>query len=101
MPDKHGAGIWEPSFAIAANGELVCYFSDERPSVRGYNQVLARWRARRRQDWSPEVFDVAIHDSQQRPGMTTVVRLPTGRYAMSFEDCRAGFDPDEASARST
>jgi hypothetical protein len=99
MPDKHGVGIWEPSFAIAANGELVCYFSDERPSVRGFNQVLAHVASTDGgKTWGPEVFDVAIHDSQQRPGMTTVVRLPTGRYAMSFEDCRAGFDPDEACA---
>lgn len=99
MPDKHGVGIWEPSFGIAANGRLVCYFSDERPSVRGFNQVLAHVTSTDGgKTWSPEVFDVAIHDGQQRPGMTTVVRLPTGRYAMSFEECRGGFDPDEACA---
>ncbi len=97
MPDTHGRGIWEPSFAIAANGELVCYFSDERPSIHGYNQVLAHVASTDGgKTWGSEVFDVAIHDDQQRPGMTTVVRLPNGRYAMSFEDCRAGFDPDEA-----
>ena len=26
---------------MAGNGDLVCYFSDERPSANGYNQVLA------------------------------------------------------------
>lgn len=96
LPDKKGRGIWEPSFAIAANGDLVCYFSDERLSVRGYNQVLAEVvSANGAKTWGPEKFVVAIHDGVQRPGMMTVVRLPDGRYGTAFEDCRAGYNPDE------
>ena len=30
--DTEGHGIWEPEFDVASNGNLVCYFSDERPS---------------------------------------------------------------------
>lgn len=97
MPDHEGLGIWEPAFAIAADHELVCYFSDERPSVQGFNQVLAHVASRDGgATWGPEVFDVAVRDGVQRPGMTTVVRLPDGRYAMTFEDCKKGFDPDTA-----
>lgn len=96
LPDRKGRGIWEPSFAIAANHELVCYFSDERMSVHGYNQVLAEVTSTNGgKTWGPEKFVVAIHDDVQRPGMMTVVRLPDGRYGTSFEDCRAGFNPDE------
>jgi hypothetical protein len=93
---KHaGHGIWEPEFAIAADGSLVCYFSDERASAHGYNQVLAhKTSVDGGRTWSREVYDVAIKDNVQRPGMATVVRLPNGRYAMTFEDCQAGYDPD-------
>ena len=96
LPDKRGIGIWEPSFAIAANGDLVCYFSDERQSVHGYNQVLAEAISTDGgKSWGPEKFVVAIHDGVQRPGMMTVVRLPNGRYGTTFEDCRGGYNPDE------
>jgi len=97
MPNHQGLGIWEPTFAVAKDGSLVCYFSDERPSVQGYNQVLAQVRSTDGgKSWGPEVFDVAVRDGRQRPGMTTVLRLPDGRYAMVFEDCRHDLDPDTA-----
>lgn len=97
MPDREGLGIWEPDFAVAKDGSLVCYFSDERPSVSGYNQVLAHVRSTDGgKTWGPEVFDVAVRDGRQRPGMTTVIALPDRRYAMIFEDCRHDLDPDTA-----
>ena len=96
LPDRRGIGIWEPSFAIAADGDLVCYFSDERQSVHGYNQVLAEVVSTDGgKTWGRERFVVAIHDDVQRPGMMTVVRLPDGRYGTTFEDCRGGYNPDE------
>ena len=97
MPDREGLGIWEPFFAVAADGSLACYFSDERPSVLGYNQVLAHVRSTDGgRTWGREVWDVAVRDGKQRPGMTTVVRMGDGRYAMAFEDCRKDLDPDTA-----
>lgn len=97
MPNREGLGIWEPTFNVAADGALVCYFSDERPSVQGFNQVLAHVASRDGgRTWGPETWDVAVKDGVQRPGMTTVVRLPDGRYAMTFEDCRHDLDPDTA-----
>jgi hypothetical protein len=97
MPNKMGLGIWEPAFAVAADGSLVCYFSDERPSVDGYNQVLAHVRSTDGgKTWSKEVWDVATKDNVSRPGMTTVIRLPDTRYAMVYEVCRKDLDPDTA-----
>ena len=97
MANTTGHGIWEPDFAIAGNGHLVCYFSDERPSVNGYNQVLAHVESSDGgASWGSEIYDVAVQDGVQRPGMTTVVKLPNGSYGMTFEDCKAGYDPDTA-----
>jgi hypothetical protein len=97
MADTTGHGIWEPEFDVAANGDLVCYFSDERPSANGYNQVLAHVVSTNGgASWGSEVYDVAIQNNVERPGMATVVNLPNGTYAMTFEDCKAGYDPDQA-----
>ncbi|MEY9931591.1 hypothetical protein ABH926_006240 [Catenulispora sp. GP43] len=95
--NSQGHGIWEPEFAVAGNGDLVCYFSDERPSANGYNQVLAHVVSTDGgATWGSEVYDVAVQDNVQRPGMTTVVKLPNGTYGMTYEDCKAGYDPDSA-----
>ena len=97
MPNREGLGIWEPTFAVAADGSLACFFSDERPSVQGFNQVLAHVRSTDGgRTWGPETWDVAVHDGKQRPGMATVTRVSGGRYAMAFEDCRKDLDPDTA-----
>jgi hypothetical protein len=94
--NNEGHGIWEPQFVITADGSLNCFFSDERPSAEGFAQVIAHVRSTDGgATWGPEVFDVAVRDGVQRPGMPTVVRLPNGSYAMSFEDCVAGQDPDQ------
>jgi hypothetical protein len=89
--NNEGHGIWEPFFAITADGSLNCYFSDERPSADGFAQVLAHVRSTDGGvTWGPEIFDVAVRNGVDRPGMTTVLRLPDGRFVMSFEDCKAG-----------
>ena len=91
-----GHGIWEPQFVITADGSLNCFFSDERPSSDGFAQVIAHVRSTDGgATWGPEVFDVAMRDGVQRPGMPTVVRLPNGTYAMTLEDCLAGHDADQ------
>lgn len=91
--NNEGHGIWEPFFAITADGSLNCFFSDERPSADGFAQVIAHVRSTDGgATWGAEIFDVAIRDGLARPGMPTVIRLPDGRYAMSFENCQAGAD---------
>jgi len=97
MANSQGHGIWEPEFDVAANGDLVCYFSDERPSTDNYPQVIAHVASTNGgASWGPEVYDVAIQNGVERPGMPIVVNLPNGTYAMSYEDCKAGYDPDQA-----
>ncbi|MEU6173646.1 ricin-type beta-trefoil lectin domain protein [Streptantibioticus parmotrematis] len=97
MANTQGHGIWEPEFTVAGDGSLVCYFSDERPSTNRYPQVLAHVTSTDGgATWSSEVYDVAVQDGVQRPGMASVVKLPNGQYAMAYEDCKAGYDPDTA-----
>ena len=97
QPNTIMHGIWEPEFNVASNGDLVCYFSDERPASNNYNQVLAHVASTDGgATWGGEVYDVAIQDGVQRPGMATVINLPNGTYAMTYEDCKNGFDPDQA-----
>jgi Domain of Unknown Function (DUF1080)/Carbohydrate binding domain len=84
--DNAGHGIYEPDFQIDSAGNLACYFSDERQS--GYNQLLGHVVSTNGGvTWGSEVYDVAVQDGVQRPGMATVIRLPTGQYMMSYEDC--------------
>ena len=79
-------GLWEPSFAIDRAGRLVCYFSDERQVQ--YSQFLGHVVSRDGgQSWSEETMDVGVPDGLTRPGMATVIRLPSGGYVMSFEVC--------------
>jgi hypothetical protein len=93
--NNEGHGIWEPFFVITKDGSLNCFFSDERPSADGYEQVIAHVRSTDGgATWGPESFDVAVRDGLARPGMPTVLRLPDGRFAMSFENCQAGADAD-------
>jgi hypothetical protein len=94
--NNQGHGIWEPQFAITADGSLNCFFSDERPSAEGFAQVIAHVRSTDGgATWGPEIVDVGVRDGVQRPGMPTVVRLPNGTYGMTLEDCKAGHDPDQ------
>jgi BNR repeat-like domain len=79
-------GLWEPSLSIDGVGQLVCFFSDERQVT--YSQFLGHVVSTDGgQTWSDERVDVAVPDGSTRPGMATVVRLPSGRYLMSFEVC--------------
>lgn len=84
-----GAGetpVWEPEFAVDADGNLVCYFADERHREDGYDQLVGHRVSRDGgRTWEPEVFDVAIPDGEERPGMPVVTRLPDGRYVMVYE----------------
>lgn len=97
QPNTAGHGIWEPDFQIDKAGNLVCYFSDERQSGNQYNQLLGHVVSTNGgQTWGSEVYDVAVQDGVQRPGMPTVIPLPNGQYMMSFEDCKGGYDPDQA-----
>lgn len=83
---KGQGGLWEPSFAVDRDGNLVCYFSDERRVE--FSQFLGHVvSADGGRTWGDETLDIGIPDGLTRPGMATVVRLASGRYLMSFEVC--------------
>jgi multiple sugar transport system substrate-binding protein len=82
------SGIWEPEFAIAKSGELVCYYSDE--TLAGHSQVLVQITSRDAVHWSTPKVIVAGNDPKARPGMAVVRQLPNGSYLMSYENCYLG-----------
>ncbi len=95
QPTTGGHGFWEPDIQVDSAGNVVCYFSDERQASAGYNQLLGHVVSTDGgQTWGSEVYDVAVRDNVQRPGMATVIKLPNGQYMMSFEECQ-NFPGDE------
>lgn len=80
--------IWE-AFLMVHNGELVCYYSDQR-DWPAHGQKLTHTTSTDLRNWSPLVDDVAMPDSAQRPGMTTIAYSPkSGKYVITFEYCGA------------
>ena len=78
--------VWEPYLYIDKNGDLVCYYSDERFMGDGYNQLLSHQVSKDGGlTWGEEVFDVAFPDGKLRPGMPIVVKLPNNKYIMVYE----------------
>lgn len=80
-------GLWEPEFAVAADGRLVCHYSDETRQPQ-YSQTLARVSsADGGATWGAPVPTVASPTPGHRPGMATVRQLPSGGYVMTYEVC--------------
>ncbi len=87
------SGLWEAEFIIDSQGHLVMYYSSEEHKDQGYNQLLAhKVSTDGGLTWGEEVWDVAMNDGIQRPGMAIVRRLATGTYIMSYEICGSGCD---------
>lgn len=94
-PTSTTTAIWEPSLNIDANGDLVCYFSDERQKV--YNGSGADTSASvlqavsfhvstdGGQTWGAEGNVAAIPDDSDRPGMITVTKMGNGKYLATYE----------------
>lgn len=85
---KDASGIWEPEFAIAKSGELMCYYSDE--TLTGHSQILVEVSSRDGINWSAPQTIVAGDDPNARPGMPIVRQLPSGSYLLTFENCYGG-----------
>ena len=78
--------VWEPFLMLDKNGDLVCYYSDERFSGDGYNQLLAYQVSRDGgKTWGEAVRNVAIPGGIMRPGMPVIDRMGNGRYLMTYE----------------
>ncbi|GAB2916858.1 sialidase family protein [Streptomyces mayteni] len=82
------AGLWEPEFSVAADGALVCHYSDETDP--DHSQKLVAVRSYDGVTWSGRHDTVASAWQPDRPGMPVVRQLPNGTYVMSFEICNPG-----------
>ncbi|RSL97569.1 hypothetical protein CDV31_012982 [Fusarium ambrosium] len=77
--------VWEP-FLLMHDGELICYYSDQRdPS---HAQKLSHIVTKDLKNWSDPVDDVAHSTYKHRPGMATVAHIEsTDNYIMTYEIC--------------
>lgn len=64
-------------------GQMVIYYSDQRDPKHG--QKLVHQVSRNLLEWDAPIDDVAYPTYTDRPGMTTVTRLPNGKYMMTYE----------------
>ena len=78
-------GLWEPEFAIAADGALVIFWSDETDPC--CSQKLMQARSYNGTTWQDQANTVASTVQPDRPGMVTVSKLPNGHFFMSYELC--------------
>ncbi len=82
LPDNGVPAIWEP-FLMYYQGQIVCYYSDQRDPLHG--QKLVHSVSSDLKHWGPVVDDVSYYTYTARPGMTTVTQLPNGKYMMTYE----------------
>lgn len=59
------------------------YYSDQRDPAHG--QKLVHQTSKDLKNWDAVVDDVAYAEYTARPGMTTVIQLPNGKYMMTYE----------------
>ncbi|KAH8595251.1 glycoside hydrolase family 93 protein [Bisporella sp. PMI_857] len=82
IPNNGIPAIWEP-FLLYHNGKIILYFSDQRDPL--YGQKLLHTTSKDLKTWDPTVDDVHYPTYTDRPGMTTVTRLPNGKFLMTYE----------------
>ncbi|TDW90034.1 hypothetical protein EV137_3839 [Kribbella pratensis] len=81
-------GLWEPEFSVAADGQLVCHYSDETDPA--HSQKLMEVRSTDGITWRDPRPTVSSPTPAHRPGMSVVRQLPSGKYVMSYEVCGVG-----------
>ncbi|KAJ7446793.1 BNR/Asp-box repeat protein [Mycena latifolia] len=82
VPDNGLTPVWEP-FILTFNHQIVIYYSDQRDPLHG--QKLVHQVSSDLLTWGPVVNDVANPTFSDRPGMTTIARLPNGQYILTYE----------------
>ena len=85
---ENTGGLWEPEFSVAADGALVCQYSDETDPA--HSQKLVAVRSYDGIHWQDRHDVVASSWQPDRPGMPVVRRLPNGTYFMTYEICNPG-----------
>jgi hypothetical protein len=79
-------GLWEPEFAVTYDATLVLWYCDETDGER-HSQKIVQRTSTDGLTWSDAQPVIELEDPSARPGMPTVRRLGTGRWAMSYEIC--------------
>ncbi|KAL2018681.1 hypothetical protein VTK56DRAFT_516 [Thermocarpiscus australiensis] len=83
IPNNGLTPVWEP-FLMKYRDTIICYYSDQRDNAT-HGQKLVHQTTKDLRSWGPVVDDVAYPKYTDRPGMTTVARLPNGKYIMTYE----------------
>jgi len=86
-PHAGNSPVWEPELQLDGDGDLVCYFADERQgSDDDYNQLVGfKASDDGGQTWGDEELVTAVPNGVDRPGMPGVVELPDGTYMIAYE----------------
>ncbi|WNM35749.1 RICIN domain-containing protein [Streptomyces sp. Li-HN-5-11] len=84
VPNNGETPVWEPFLMVSGN-KLIAYYSDQRDPAHG--QKLVHQVTTDGLTWGPVVDDVSMPTYTDRPGMTTVAKLPNGNYVMTYEYC--------------
>ncbi|KAJ9606061.1 hypothetical protein H2200_009022 [Cladophialophora chaetospira] len=82
IPNNGETPVWEP-FLMLYNGQLICYYSDQRDPANG--QKLVHQASSDGKTWAEVVDDVAYSNYTARPGMTTVAQIGSGDFIMTYE----------------
>ncbi|KAH8833918.1 BNR/Asp-box repeat protein, partial [Flagelloscypha sp. PMI_526] len=82
IPTNGETPVWEP-FILTYKHQLVLYYSDQRDPDHG--QKLVHQVTNNLIHWGPLVDDVADELYDDRPGMTTIAKLPNGKYIITYE----------------
>lgn len=77
--------VWEPFLGMSEDGQLVCYYSDERQKADGVLQAVSFKISSDGVNWGTLSNVVAINNRSDRPGMITVTALPNGKYMATYE----------------
>lgn len=84
-------GLWEPELLVAADGSLVCQFSDDLSEVQPGPLVGQDLKAAVSTDGGRTFGEPSLlvtgPGAYGRPGMSTTAQLPDGSWVMTYELC--------------
>jgi len=86
-PDATSGGIYEPNLHLTDDDRLVCVYSAETHQPRHSQTLDQTISTDGGHTWGSPTSVVAVDAFWDRPGMGTVVRLPSGRWLMAYELC--------------
>ncbi|PWY97774.1 Oligoxyloglucan reducing end-specific cellobiohydrolase [Testicularia cyperi] len=82
VPNNGETPVWEP-FLLLNNGQLICYYSDQRDSA--YGQKIVHQTTTDLKTWSAVVNDVTEPAYSARPGMPVVSQMGDQNWIMTYE----------------